>query len=94
MSSSDTQNKANALNVRMQGEAGKVLDDIERNLIRKVARESFACAMKCYDKAGSTGPSDQLEHCARSCQVPHQQAASMVQNVRRRDELSRPVRFK
>ena len=44
MSSSDTQNQANALNVRMQGEAGKVLDEIERNMIRKVARESFACA--------------------------------------------------
>ena len=89
MSSSDAQNKANALNVRMQGEAGKVLDEIERNLIRKVARESFACALKCYDKAGATGPSDQLEQCARNCQIPHQQAANLVQNVRKTSKRRR-----
>ena len=81
MSSSEAQNKANALNVRMQGEAGKVLDEIEKTILRKIARESYACALKCYDKAGKTGPSDQLDQCTRNCQVPHQQASSYVQNV-------------
>lgn len=82
MSSSGMQARANALNAKMEGEAGKVLEDIERNLLRKVARESFSCAVKCYDKAGSTGPSNALEHCARNCQVPYQQSQQLVQNVR------------
>lgn len=82
MSNSAIQAKANALNAKMEGEAGAVLEGIEKNLLRKVARESFACAVKCYDKAGSTGPSNALEQCARNCQVPYQQAQSLVQNVR------------
>mmetsp|Transcript_1038 Transcript_1038/g.2685 ORF Transcript_1038/g.2685 Transcript_1038/m.2685 type:complete len:153 (-) Transcript_1038:246-704(-) len=80
MSSASMQAKANALNQRMESEAAAVLEDIERNLLRKVARESFACAVKCYDKAGSTGPSEVLEGCARNCQVPYQQSSALVQN--------------
>jgi hypothetical protein len=82
MSSSAMQAKANALNAKIEGEAGVVLENIEKNLLRKVARESFSCAVKCYDKAGSTGPPEALENCARNCQVPYQQAQGLVQNVR------------
>lgn len=81
MSNAAIQARANALNQKMEGEASAVLEDIERNLLRKVARESFACAVKCYDKAGATGPSDVLEACARNCQMPYQQSSAMVQNV-------------
>jgi Eukaryotic protein of unknown function (DUF842) len=73
--------RANALNTKMEGEASKVLDDLERSLLRKVARESFSCAVKCYDKAGTTGASEALETCARNCQVPYQQSSVLVQNV-------------
>ena len=75
------QARANALNAKLEGEASKAIDDLERNLLRKVARESFSCAVKCYDKAGSTGPSDALEACARNCQAPYQQSSVLVQNV-------------
>jgi len=78
--SADMQARANALNAKMEGEAAKVMDDIERNMLRKVARESFACAVKCYDKAGTSGSSEALDSCARNCQVPYQQASSLVQN--------------
>jgi hypothetical protein len=58
-----------------------VLEDIERNWLRKVARESCVCAVKCYDKAGNSGASETLEACARNCQAPYQQSSSLVQNV-------------
>jgi hypothetical protein len=82
MSSPQIQAQANALNAKLEGEASKVLDDIERNWMRKVARESFACAVKCYDKAGKSGPAEALEQCARNCQVPYQQSSALVQQVR------------
>jgi hypothetical protein len=80
MSNPQIQAQANALNAKMEGEATKVLDDIERNWMRKVARESFSCATKCYDKAGKSGPADALEQCARNCQIPYQQSSALVQN--------------
>jgi Eukaryotic protein of unknown function (DUF842) len=80
MSSPAAQSQANALNAKMEREASIVLDDIERNYMRKIARGSFACAVKCYDKAGKNGPAEALDHCARNCQVPYQQAGAMVQN--------------
>lgn len=66
----------------MEGEAAAALEDIEKKQLRKVARESFSCAVKCYDKAGTTGPAEVLEMCARNCQIPYQQSTTMVQNVR------------
>jgi cytoskeletal protein RodZ len=82
MSNAAVQAKANALNAKMEEKAGTAIEDIEKNLMRKVARESFSCATKCYDKAGTTGPSEVLENCARNCQVPYQQATQLVQQVR------------
>lgn len=80
MASQSAQNRANALNAKLEAQAGLVLDGIERKWLRKVARESFACAVKCYDKAGTSGPQDSLERCARNCQVPYQQSTQLVQN--------------
>ena len=79
MSSPAAQAQANALNAKMEGEASKVLDDIERTFMRKIARNSFQCAVKCYDKAGKNGPAEALDQCARNCQAPYQQSSSMVQ---------------
>ena len=81
MASPALQAKANALNAKMEGEASTILDSIERNYIRKVARGSFQCAVNCYDKAGTSGSGDQLDACARNCQVPYQQAQQLVQQV-------------
>jgi hypothetical protein len=83
MASQALQAKANALNAKMEAAAAKILDDIERYQVRKVARSSFACAVACYDKAGSTAAAQSLETCARNCQVPYQQAGAMVQQVRK-----------
>ncbi|CAJ1969944.1 unnamed protein product [Cylindrotheca closterium] len=80
MASASAQSRANALNQKIEAQAGLVLEDIERNYIRKIGRESFACAVKCYDKAGSSGPQEALEQCARNCQVPYQQSAALMQN--------------
>ncbi len=82
MSNPAIQAQANALNAKLEGEASKVLDDLERNWMRKVARESFSCAVKCYDKAGNKGPSEGLEQCSRNCQIPYQQSNQLVQQVR------------
>jgi hypothetical protein len=82
MASPAVQAKANALNGKMEAEAGSVLDSIERTMIRKVARQSFQCAVDCYDKAGTTGNAETLDACARNCQAPYKQVQQLVQNVR------------
>ena len=82
MASAAIQAQANALNAKMEGEASKMLDDVERNWMRRVARQSFVCAVKCYDKAGTSGPAESLESCTRSCQAPYQQSSNLVQQVR------------
>ena len=86
MASAAIQAQANALNAKMEGEASKMLDEIERSWMRKVARQSFACAVKCYDKAGTSGPAESLESCTRNCQAPYQQSSNLVQQVRRTDD--------
>ena len=81
MASQAAQTKAQALNVKLEGEARAVIDDIEKNHLRKVAKQAFSCAVKCYDKAGATGPSDVLDQCVQNCQMPHRQKQQYVQNV-------------
>ena len=83
MASAATQAQANALNAKIEGEASKMLDEVERHWMRKVARQSFACALKCYDKAGTSGPAESLESCTRNCQAPYQQSSNLIQQVRK-----------
>ena len=82
MASVAVQAQANTLNAKMEKEASQMLDSVERNFMRKVARKSFDCAVKCYDNAGTTGPAELLESCTRNCQAPYQQSSNMVQQVR------------
>jgi hypothetical protein len=81
MSNPAMQAKAQALNAKMEGEARVVLDEIERTVLRKKAKESYQCVVKCFDKVGTTGPSEVLEQCARNCQIPYQRANAFVQEV-------------
>lgn len=81
MASPAAQAKAQALNAKLEGEARVAIDEIDKLHMRKVARSSHACALGCYDKASTTGPSDVLESCVLKCQAPHQQANAYVQNV-------------
>ena len=81
MSNPAMQAKAQALNAKMEGEARVVLDEIERTVLRQKAKESYQCVVKCFDKAGTTGPSEVLEQCARNCQIPYQRANAFVQEV-------------
>mmetsp|Transcript_7064 Transcript_7064/g.9400 ORF Transcript_7064/g.9400 Transcript_7064/m.9400 type:complete len:150 (-) Transcript_7064:507-956(-) len=79
MASASLQAKANELNIRMESEARNVLDDMERRILRPMARQSYACVVACYDKAGSKGPADSLERCSKECQMPYQRGHSVVQ---------------
>jgi hypothetical protein len=81
MASPDLQAKANALNSKLEGEAKIAVDDIERNLLRPVARSAYACVVKCYDDAGTNGSSEALEGCSRNCQNPYQISNNIVQQV-------------
>jgi hypothetical protein len=83
MSSAATQARVQELNHRIESEARNVLDGIDRNWLRKVAKSSYKCVLTCYDKAGTTGTSESLDHCSRNCQVKYQHANSIIQNVRR-----------
>ena len=79
MASQAAQTKAQALNVKLESAARAVIDDIERNHLRKVARDSYKCAAGCYDKAGTTGSSDVLADCVQKCQLPHHQKQQYLQ---------------
>lgn len=79
MSSPAMQAKAQALNSKMEAEARSVLDNIEKTIVRKIARKGVECVLKCYDKAGTTQGQDVLEQCVRNCQMPSQQANQLVQ---------------
>lgn len=81
MSNPAFQARAQALNARMEGEARIVLDEIEKKSIRKVARSSYACVVECFDKAGTTAPTESLDQCSRNCQAKYQQANAIVQDV-------------
>lgn len=81
MATPAAQAKAQALNSKLEGEARIAIDDIDKRYIRKVARETHACSLKCYDKAGATGSSESLEMCVNNCELPHRQAGAMVQQV-------------
>ena len=82
MSSQAAQTKAQALNMKLEGSAREVLDEIDKHHLRKVARAAFACAVACYDKAGTTGPAEALDQCTANCQLPHRQKQQYVQQVR------------
>ena len=81
MSSQSSQTKAQALNMKLESEGRAVLDDIDKHHLRKVARQAFTCATACYDKAGTTGSSEVLDHCTAECQLPHRQKQQYVQQV-------------
>jgi len=81
MASPDLQARAQELNSKMEGRANIVIDEIERDLLRPSARNAYGCVVNCYDKAGKSGPSAQLEECSRNCQNPYQYAHSVVQHV-------------
>ena len=81
MSSPDLQAKANAQNARMEGAARIVIDDIERNQVRSIARTAFDCVVKCYDIAGTSGSQEVIDQCSRDCQAPYQMAHGVLQQV-------------
>eukprot|EP00979_Chaetoceros_neogracilis_P007477 scaffold1575_cov242-Chaetoceros_neogracile.AAC.2 len=79
MSSPDLQAKANQLNARMQEEATKAIDQLEKTLIRPIARNSYACVVKCYDDAGTTDSAEQIDQCSKHCQGPYQASHQVLQ---------------
>lgn len=81
---------------KLEGQERIVIDEIQRFHVRKQAREAYVCCVGCFDKAGTTGPSETLERCVQNCQVPYQQASNILQQVSNKiqmDErdLSMPV---
>mmetsp|Transcript_24222 Transcript_24222/g.35890 ORF Transcript_24222/g.35890 Transcript_24222/m.35890 type:complete len:154 (+) Transcript_24222:163-624(+) len=80
MASSASTAKAQELNSRMETEARLVLEQVEKQWLRKIAKSSYECVVTCFDKAGTTGPSEVLEQCSQNCQVKYQNANSIVQN--------------
>lgn len=83
MSNPEVQAKAQALMTRLEGQERIVIDEIQRVHVRKQAREAYACCVGCFDKAGTTGPTEVLERCVQNCQVPYQQSSHVVQQVKR-----------
>ena len=81
MSSPAFQNSAQVLNAKMEGNARVVLDEVDKKMLRNIAHSSSKCVVSCFDKAGKTGSSEELEMCSRKCQVRYQQASNIVQQV-------------
>jgi len=80
MASSASAAKAQELNAKMETEARVVLDGLEKQWLRKIAKSSYQCVITCFDKAGTTGPSDVLDQCSHNCQAKYSNANSIVQN--------------
>lgn len=80
MASLDLQSKASQLNSKVEREAQITLDDIERNLLRPIARKAYSCVVKCYDDAGSKGTSASIETCSRACQGPYELSHQILQH--------------
>ncbi|CAB9503345.1 Protein FAM136A [Seminavis robusta] len=78
MASPALQAKAQALNAKMEAAARAEIAEIENKTIRKIGRKGVECTLKCFDKAGTTGPSDVLQNCANQCQMPNQQAGQLL----------------
>ena len=81
MASSSLQAKAQALNAKMESEATVVINDLETKYLRPIARNSYACVLKCYDQAGSTGTSEEIQNCSQKCQISFQRAQHALQEV-------------
>ncbi|KAL7563082.1 hypothetical protein ACA910_022575 [Epithemia clementina (nom. ined.)] len=80
MTSSAAQARAQQLNAKLEEAARATLDEIDKKHVRKIARSAYACVVACYDNAGTSGSSETLDQCARSCNVPHQQANNLLQS--------------
>ncbi len=78
MSHEELEAHVRSLNAKLDGKAKSMLDEIEKIHVRPLARKSYLCAASCYDKAGKTGSSDQIQHCIQTCQMPFQQAQSYI----------------
>jgi len=81
MASSASAAKAQQLNAKIENEAKVVLDGVEKHWLRKIAKCSYQCVVTCFDKAGTTGPSDVLDQCSHNCQAKYRNANAIVQNV-------------
>jgi Eukaryotic protein of unknown function (DUF842) len=84
MSGSNAQVQASQLNLKLETAAKDALDEIDKRHIRRIGKQTHACIVKCYDKAGHTQSSESLEHCSRQCQQSHVQANQIVQEVGKR----------
>jgi Eukaryotic protein of unknown function (DUF842) len=82
MISTSAQTKVEADNARLEGAVRMAIDDIDKTLMRKTAREGLVCSLKCYDAAGQQGSAESLQQCVQSCEQPHQKANAVVRQVR------------
>jgi Eukaryotic protein of unknown function (DUF842) len=81
MATPEGQAKAESLTARIQGEFRRVVDEIERDCLRNLARGTHVCAVQCYDKAGTMASSEALDNCTRNCQIPYREAENFVNQV-------------
>ena len=82
MVSAATQAKVEADNARLEGAVRVVMDEIDKVLMRPVAKKGLQCALKCYDTLAQHGTSDALQQCVQNCEQPHQKANAIVRQVR------------
>lgn len=81
MVSAATQAKVEADNSRLEGAVRVAIDEIDKVLMRPIAKKGLQCSLKCYDTIGQHGTSDALQHCVQTCEQPHQKANSIVRQV-------------
>ena len=81
MVSAATQAKVEADNSRLEGAVRVAIDEIDKVLMRPIAKKGLQCSLKCYDTIGQHGTSDALQHCVQTCEQPHQKANAIVRQV-------------
>jgi Eukaryotic protein of unknown function (DUF842) len=63
MISPAAQAKVEGYNAQLEDAVRMTIDDIDKTIMRKTAREGLVCSLKCYDVAGQQGSPESLRQC-------------------------------
>jgi membrane-associated HD superfamily phosphohydrolase len=79
MGSSDIERSAAELHEKLERNIESTLGDIERTVLRPMARKSYACILHCYDDNTNATP-QLIDECSRHCQREIQSAQNYIQS--------------
>ena len=77
----EVKGEAKAKSEELQSRTAAFVNDIEVNHMRQVTRKSLSCMVDCYDKAGNSQSTENLNKCVTKCRSGSQEANAFFQDV-------------